>query len=334
MLPGVVVLIVQPSSHWSSSFIAACFAVALNLISTSGVAAQSTIVAADAAPPSQTNQPTTKAPPPPLFPKHRRGIYTNAAGVEVIDATPQSPPLDTDDPAVPDERQYEINFTTHADAATETSRIDLLTVDANYGLLATINRHVLPMQIKFECPLAAAREAGEPYNVGIGAATFGVKVKFYHDEHRGLSLAIYPQVEFAAPGGRGVDKGLSEQGQTLILPLLLAREFHDFTFVFNAALEKPAHDPGRQVATEFGAAIGRAFTRKVAAMIELRTESSANFKEDRLVFVNGGLIHGVRHIIVYMNLGHSLFADEGGSHTYAGVGMKVLIDTKKKATGG
>jgi hypothetical protein len=302
----------------------------LSLISASGVAAQSATVGDGAA--VQTNQQTPKVPPPPLFPKHRRGIYTNAAGVDVIDATPQSPPLDTDDPAVPDVRQYEINVTTHADLSRETSRIELLTVDANYGLLPAIGGHSLPMQIKFECPLAAAREAGEPYSVGVGAAAFGVKLKFYHDEHRGISLAIYPQVEFAAPEG-GVEKGLSEGGPTLILPLLVAREFREFTFVFNTALEKPVHDPGRQIATELGAAVGRAFTRKVAAIIELRTESSVDFKEDRLVFVNAGLIHGVRHIILYMNLGHSLFADDGSSHTYAGAGMKVLIDTKKKATG-
>ena len=69
-------------------------------------------------------------------------------------------------------------------------------------------------------------------------------------------------------------------------------------------------------------------------MIELRTEESANFKADRLVFVNAGFIHGVRNIIVYANVGHSVFADDGFGHTYAGAGMKVLIDTKKKPAGG
>jgi hypothetical protein len=50
---------------------------------------------------------------------------------------------------------------------------------------------------------------------------------------------------------------------------------------------------------------------------------------DRLVFVNAGLIHGVRKIIVYANLGHSIFADDGLGHTYAGFGLKVLIDPTK-----
>ncbi len=45
-------------------------------------------------------------PPPPLFPKHRRGLYVNSEKVEVIDATPQSPPLETDDPSVPDAGEY------------------------------------------------------------------------------------------------------------------------------------------------------------------------------------------------------------------------------------
>ena len=75
-------------------------------------------------------------------------------------------------------------------------------------------------------------------------------------------------------GGRGVEKGLADNGQALILPLLVAREFHELTFVFNGALEKPIHDPEREMTAEFGAAVGRAFTRKVAAMIELRRVSS------------------------------------------------------------
>jgi hypothetical protein len=109
-----------------------------------------------------------------------------------------------------------------------------------------------------------------------------------------------------------------------VLPLLVAREFHAFTFVFNGELEKPLHDPSRELASEFGFAFGRAFTRKVAAMIELRTESSIDFQRDRLVLVNAGIIDGVRNVVVYANIGHSVFSDDGG-HFYAGGGFKVVI---------
>ena len=47
-------------------------------------------------------EPIPKGPPPPIFPKHRRGLYLDGLGSEVLDATPQSPPLDTDDPGVPE----------------------------------------------------------------------------------------------------------------------------------------------------------------------------------------------------------------------------------------
>jgi hypothetical protein len=77
--------------------------------------------------------PTPQAPP--LFPKHRRGIYTNGANIEVIDATPQSPPLETDDPSVPDKGEYEINIFTDADLSKDARSVHLLFVDANYGIV-------------------------------------------------------------------------------------------------------------------------------------------------------------------------------------------------------
>jgi hypothetical protein len=97
--------------------------------------------AAQATPAAQTEQKPVKTPPPPLFPRHSRGLYRNAQGIEVIDATPQSPPLETDDPGVPDKGQYEINFTTRFDHSTDANRLDLMLVDANYGILP-VNRDV------------------------------------------------------------------------------------------------------------------------------------------------------------------------------------------------
>src|SRR5689334_18476424 len=86
---------------------------------------------------------------PPLFPKHRRGFYTNASHVEVIDATPQSPPLDVDDPGVPDKGEFEINLLTKADLASDVRTLEMFRVDANYGVVLKGFGHELPAQIKF-----------------------------------------------------------------------------------------------------------------------------------------------------------------------------------------
>jgi hypothetical protein len=53
-----------------------------------------------------------------------------------------------------------------------------------------------------------------------------------------------------------------------------------------------------------------------------RTEH--DFQRDRLVLVNAGIIDGVRNVVVYANIGHSVFSDDGG-HFYAGGGFKVVI---------
>src|SRR5437016_4065474 len=126
----------------------------LILISPARAAAQDT-----GAKQNQQSPQQNKNPPPPLFPKHRRGIYKNREGLEVIDATPQSPPLEVDDPGVPDRGEYEINISTHADFSREQREIDFLFVDVNYGTLPRIGGHELPTQVKIEFPLAGTKEA-------------------------------------------------------------------------------------------------------------------------------------------------------------------------------
>src|SRR5437667_4677835 len=81
----------------------------------------------------QAKTPDQPKPPPPVitptsptFSKHRRGTYTSPEGVEVVDSTPQSPPLETDDPGVPDKGEYEINLLTHADLSRDVQQFDML----------------------------------------------------------------------------------------------------------------------------------------------------------------------------------------------------------------
>ena len=279
--------------------------------------------------PGQGTRPP-KQPPPPLFPKHRRGIYRNNLGIEVIDATPQSPPLETDDPGVPDKGEYEINLSTHADLSKEDRSIDVLFVDANYGIAPRIAGHELPTQLKFEIPVMAARGDHDPYTLGMGDAKFGVKFNFYTNEHSGLSIALYPQVEFEAPGTDSVQKGLAEHGQTLILPLLVAREFHYFTLVANGAISKPVHDPDRQSTTTLGIGIGRALRRKIAAMIEVRDESALDFTRNHLMFLNVGVMHGLTSVLVFTQMGHSLYSDDGFGHAYIAVGMKLMLNQRRQ----
>jgi len=278
-----------------------------------------------------SNGETVNEPPPPLFSKHRRGMYKNGLGLQVIDATPQSPPLEVDDPGVPDKGEYEINLTTQADFSKTGRTFDFVSVDANYGILPRIFGRELPTQVKFEFPLAGAKEHGDPFRVGIGAAQFGLKFNFYNNEHKGVSVSFYPQIEFAVLGTAAVKKNLVNAGQTLILPLLVRKEFKYLTFVVNCAVNEPIHDHTRDATGGGGFGFGRAITRHVAAMGEIRVESAFDFKRDLLVVVNFGLMRRLRdNVILYANVGRSIFSDEGSEHTYVGVGVKFLLMPKEK----
>jgi hypothetical protein len=262
-----------------------------------------------------------KTPPPPVFPRHRRGLYTNSQNIEAIDATPQSPPLETDDPGVPDKGEYEINILTAADLTNAVHKVSLFEVDANYGILPKVMGHELPTQVKIEAPLDARRENGQPFTVGIGAALFGLKFNFYNNERTGLRVSVYPQFEVAA--SKSVEKGLADSGQTLIIPLLLSKEFSTMTMVANGGVEKPLHDRNRELTGTLGLGVGRAIWRKVALMGDVRGESTFDFRRDRILSASAGIIYGVRNVVWYTRLGHSLFADDG-SHVFVAVGVKLV----------
>jgi hypothetical protein len=160
---------------------------------------------------------------------------------------------------------------------------------------------------------------------GVGEANVGVKLNFYNNDRTGFSAAFYPQIEFATPGTDGIGKGLADPGQTLILPLLLAKDLSYAIVVANAILREPIRDIDRSPTTMFSFGVGRALTRKLAVMGEIRTESSFDFQRHQLAAVNVGLIRGIRNIVVYMRLGRSLLSDDEVSHTYLWGGLKLLI---------
>jgi hypothetical protein len=65
--------------------------------------------------------------------------------------------------------------------------------------------------------------------------------------------------------------------------------------------------------------------RKLAAMAEVSVESAAGFHQDRLLAVNAGVMRGFgRNVIIYGNVGRSVFSDDGATHVYVGAGVKIV----------
>jgi hypothetical protein len=162
--------------------------------------------------------------------------------------------------------------------------------------------------------------------VGVGAAKFGLKFNFYNNEQHGLYISLYPQIEFAIPGSNAVEKELAEPGQTLILPLLVQKEFKYLTFVANGIIEQPIHNPAEDTTGTLGFGFGRALTRRTAIMGEVRFTSTFDLQRERLLVVNSGLMRRIRdNVVLYVNVGRSVYSDESTRHIYVGVGVKFML---------
>jgi hypothetical protein len=180
--------------------------------------------------------------------------------------------------------------------------------------------------VKFEFPLAGAKVPGNPMKVGVGAAKFGLKFNFYNNEQHGFYVSVYPQIEFAVPGSHAVEKRLAEPGQTLILPLLVQKEFKYLTFVANGIIVQPIHNPAEDTTGTLGFGFGRAITRHTAIMGEVRFTSTFDLQRERLLIVNSGLMRRIReNVVLYVKVGRSVYADEGTRHIYVGVGVKFML---------
>jgi hypothetical protein len=289
-------------------------------------------------PPEQTPRPTPQTTPQqpeapaniPLFPRYRRGLYKNGLGLWVIDGPPQSPPLFTDDPGVPDKGAYELNFTTRADLTSSLRSYDFFHVDANYGVVAKLRGHDLPMQLKVEGPVSGVKEPGQPIAAGSGDFEAGLKILFYENDNQGVALSVYPQFAFNA-SSTSVEKGIADPGQTLVLPLLVSKQFHYVTLVFNGGVEVPFNDPDRTTVGTGSAALGFVVRRHLALMGEVRFESPFNGQEKATTLINGGVMQSLGHYaVLYGNIGTTLSSPDDERHVFVGIGVKFMIVPDRK----
>jgi hypothetical protein len=87
-----------------------------------------------------------------------------------------------------------------------------------------------------------------------------------------------------------------------------AEEFKHITVVANGGVNKPIHDPERDATGTLDFGFGRALTRHVAAMAEVRFISTFDLKRERLLVVNFGLMRRLRdNVVLYANVGRSIF---------------------------
>ena len=242
-----------------------------------------------------------------------------------LDTTPGSPPLDVDDPGTPGCNGWEINIVTSGEFGKgmdwETPLFDI-----NYGIGDNI-------QLKYEIPYLVNQLAGVTTS-GIGRAELGLKYRFYDDDSRDLSVAVYPQFEFAMPGMADAP-GDDGAGTLTKLPVLLSTKVGETSKGNIMITANVGYNLSTMAATEhyISAAFGVGFplARNVAVMIEASTEQAfhknmENVREGH-VKANVGLFGPVTdHLLWFAALGQSRASSDtdDANHTCVVLGVRVL----------
>ncbi len=244
---------------------------------------------------------------------------------EGLDATPQSPPLDVDDPGTPGCNKWEINVLVNSDITKDEKDWNLPLLDMNYGIGENL-------QLKYEVPFVN-KQTEENSVSAAGSSKLGLKIKFFDDEASKLQLAFYPQYEFSNRSAE--EKGVETKGTTTILPLLLSKKIGenskgDIVMTVNLSYNKTTkEDESDFVSTAVGT--GLPLTTRTVLMGELSTEQALVKNSDdirgQLVKANlGGISLVKKWLAVYGSIGKGLYSTDVQDHSYALIGIKILTD--------
>jgi hypothetical protein len=241
---------------------------------------------------------------------------------DALETTPGSPPLDVDDPNTPGCNGWEVNIVTIGELGKAMS-FETPLLDINYGIGDNI-------QLKVEAPFQFTRSEGATRS-GVGAAEVGIKHRFFEDESRGMTIAVYPQLEFGIPGTAAADEG----SPTIKLPVLLSTKVGetgkgDVMITANLAYNMSTSADGRDhISAAFG--IGFPLTSSIAMMIEGTTQQSLGNNmagvRDSVYKANAGFLGKINsHLLWFGAVGESYSASDAGdtTHTCLVAGLRLI----------
>jgi hypothetical protein len=237
---------------------------------------------------------------------------------DLPEVTPQSPPLDVDDPATPGCNQWEINVLTNGDFTRGERHLELPLLDINYGIGDNL-------QLKYEVPMEKT-QTGEVSSTEVGRSKVGVKYMFYENEETDTEIGFYPQVEIATPQE---DVG----GNVVSLPLLLATKLGAIKTGEVMMTTNLGYNISSRADTEnsvfVATGLGVPVLRNLSLMGEVSAEEALTKNtedvREELVKVNVGMVATVsKHFFLFGSLGESIISSDHLNHTYALAGVRIL----------
>lgn len=221
------------------------------------------------------------------------------------------PPLETDDPDTPGPNRWEINVSSPFEIQDDTWVIHPL-LDINYGVGERL-------QLKLKPRFVVVDEPGGEVEAGAGNIQVGVKWRFLEQERHGVSMSVYPQVDFNAPGN-SVDRGLVDEGTQFFLPFQIQRVFGRSKVYAEIGYNWREHQADEWA---LGLAAEHSLSDKFRLVGELRNVSDADF-DDNQFFFNAGFKWSLRDDITLLaSAGHTLYeSGDNGPTVFCYLGLQ------------
>jgi hypothetical protein len=228
------------------------------------------------------------------------------------------PPMLTDDPGTPGSGVWEINFS-YQEQRTQQERLRSFPhVDFNYGL----GEHI---QLKYETGwLFAERPPGSDVKSGLDDSLFGMKFRFLDQEHSGVNMSVYPQLQVENSAG-SVARDIADPGPNLFLPVEISHDFGKTTLVGEVGYQYFHAQENEWVVGVLGAL-------EVSDNLELMAEARC-FSEKLLnrgdVVLNLGLRHALSpRVKLLASMGTGLTNGPGATTFIAYLGVQLLLGEK------
>jgi hypothetical protein len=209
------------------------------------------------------------------------------------------PPLVTDDPGTPGNRNWEINLAFTFESQSSERVFEAPLIDANYGLGERT-------QLKVEIPWLVQDVSGEPGVNGAGNTLLGVKYRFVDEDRAGVALAVYPQVELRTSAS-SVRSGLVEEGTGAILPLIAQKRIGPVSADVEIG---PVVRSGQKPRWFGGLAVGGDVTEGLDLAAEVFVDTSSQFSDSNASVNAGGRWKLGRHFVSLFSAGTGIHGSE------------------------
>ena len=170
------------------------------------------------------------------------------------------PPYLTDDPVPTDTGHWEV----YAFTAVEGRKSTLDAnggVDLNYGPVKNV-------QLTATLPVSASHAPIEGWRSGTGDVELGVKYRFFNDERRGISAAVFPRAILPT-------SSLAQNGKMrFLIPLWLGKDFAGGTSLFGGGGYEINPGPGNRDFWQAAIAVTHDFGKSVSLGAEITRQGA------------------------------------------------------------